>query len=329
MTLYKIFQSIANFFKPINEELRNKIMTLTDDKQNMLNTVIDHFEKLDWKFVVLESEEFKNLLAEYEKLYDQNSPYKRKVKSSIRKTTPEEQKQISNTLKDLGITDFDSIDIESLYYDDEDPMMDMEVSMPIPASGVQFHQSEHDLPGMPDSVYNYAVIYLYGSKKNNLATLFSIDGEERLFVHMQKRYLINTYTDVIEMCDALSKEFNLDKIFFVATDISKKLLPYVIKGIESDIPIETVRQSIDLFSRFNEIVQIMSTGNLFVNNGPWLNDLQMDISRFMMYHQKKYSTSIGDHYPLLKSFAYGVDLWEKNSGTDYFTRNFGILDEKK
>ena len=62
MALYKIFQCLANFFKPINEELKNKIMALTDDKQNMLNTVIDHFEKLDWKFVVLESEEFKNNL---------------------------------------------------------------------------------------------------------------------------------------------------------------------------------------------------------------------------------------------------------------------------
>lgn len=206
------------------------------------------------------------------------------------------------------------------YYHDDDIFLD-DINMP-------FNDNKFNLD--TDSVYNFAVLYLFGNRYSNYMTIFSLDEKDQLYIYKQKQFKIKTHLDLINICEDSIKRYELDSLIFVETDIMKSIYNNVINGIESDIKIETILCK--EFTHFNDqvkaLVPLINNGNVLVNAGePWYIALQNEINNYFQEHVlpqslQKASLSILLPYPKLKSMIYGVNHWYMHKNTTNLQRNF-------
>lgn len=332
----KILLTLLRILEPSEKELLVERIRAYDDKKiAQINTILDHVEDLNWKTVIMGSEDFKNIVESgpMANLGNFNLSDKLDALPSTTTTVGEiTDPQLRQMLLDAGAELDDLVDISDIddfYGIDNSPFNDLYYpgySQRARMGDIEFGMQKHGLAKDIDGVYNFAVVYLYGNKEKNIITVFTVDTEKRLFTHEQINFKLKTYTDVIEACENIHKKYSLDHIFLVHTDASEKIKPFIERGLEDNIKVTLQKELISFENRVESMVPLMSQGRIFVNNDPWLFELQRDISAFFSqrYAVPTRGGNLNNTYPRLKSFAYGVEIWENNIETNLFVRDYGI-----
>lgn len=334
--------------------LINRVKGLKKDQKIKLMTILDHIEDLNWKTVIMGSDDFKEFIKNAQNgIPIQNvgnisipdtpalSPFG--ISSDMQNMTKVKDipnPEIRQAMLDMGMDLEDEVVVQFLDYGDDDMFNDpalslagglgpgMNMSMPNPGSGIGFGMESHGRAEDIDSVYNYAVFYLYGSKKNNIVTSLSVDVDKKLFVHEQMQFTIKTAADVIEVCEQLDKKFSLDAIYFIETDAAESVMPYVERGISNQtIKIEKLKELVSFEHNVENLPAIMGAGQVFMLSASWMVELQKEISEFFGSRSGFMPGRPTATYPRLKSITYAIDLWENKKDGKTFIRDYGINEE--
>lgn len=307
-------------------------------RKKILKEIEVALDKLGWDAVVVPRKEYYKYRGLKDPLEGPNISGKRLPVRDLN-----DNDQIKKIMQDLGFENFyfeDAGYLDDGYYGESDisvmpngfpplrkPIGPSEV--PQVNGGQLMKPAGPDIPPeMLDSVYNFAIVYVYGSKKNNIVTLYSVDKEERLFVLDQIQFNVRTYTDVIDVCNNLIEKHDLDNISIVNTEVGKKMLYFVKKGIENEnVTIEITGESHNYNDDIQRLVSRLGIGEIFVSMGPWLEKFQMELNTHMMMPPQARSRDITKNFHRLKALVNGVKYWEEGVETNRFVRDFGLSEE--
>lgn len=321
---------IANLIAP------DPLKRQRDKQMKEIRKVLD---EMDWDVVILPREKFYEQTG-YNDPLKKSKPGKKMSIDELPEQGFKLDPRSRKLLEDMGIEDFY---FEDSYYDDDEPLVGTGISnipgnfIRKPGPDAKFIDTpsgplsiETDATGAPDrldSVFNFAIIYAYGSKKNNVITYYSVDAEGRLYVHDQQQFSITNYRDVIELCDEAIENHDLDRIVFINTDVAKRMVNYVKKGIHKEpFSIEIAREAIDYDASLQKIIPLMGIGKVFVGMGPWLEILQQQLMTHMSAPITKRGT-MGNGFSRLKAFINGVKYWEDGVEDEIFVRDYGTIEE--
>ena len=326
--LAKAINKVANLIAP------DPLKRHRDKQMKDIRKVLD---EMDWDVVIIERKKFYEQLGLLDPMNQPKVPGK---KLSLDNLPPgfELDPESKKFMEEMGLTDFY---FEDVYYEDSDLMIDPNMGLPQnygykPTDKAKVIQTpdgplaiEMDATGDPDtldSVFNFALIFCYGSKKNNIITLYSVDSQDRLYVHNQIQFTVTNYKDVIELCDDIIEKHELDSLVFINTDVAKRMSNFVKRGIHNEsVSVELTKETYDYDSSLQHIVPLMGIGKVFVGMGPWLEILQQQLMSHMFLPPNKRG-SMGNNFTRLKAFINGVKYWEDGVENDVFIRNYGVTD---
>lgn len=343
----------ASYESAEKDPLLDKINALTEVQRKALVSILIAIEELDWDCSIISNEDLKKMLNDPRINLQKINPYAKSTAKNmsepkgLKKLDDTHKDQLKKMLSEMGINDIDDIEMDFVYYDEEDGIFYPEpgtipnpwMDSPINNSHIKMHERERNLPApigailskeelirdSMDSVFNFAMLYIYGSKKNNVATYFSLDSDKRLFVHDQETFHIENATQALDMCNDIIETHELDRIFLVETIQSKKLLPYLQRGIKNpEVLIELIPESYSFKRSIQKVVPLMSSGLVFVNNGPWLPSFQNELGAFFQSMHMPNSVQSDSNTSKLKSFVYGVNVWMERKETEDLVRTYGI-----
>lgn len=201
------------------------------------------------------------------------------------------------------------------YYDDDDLMI-----MDVGEDSNRFDLKSH-------SVFNFAIVYLFGNHYSNFVTIFSLDEKGQLFVYDQKQFKLKTHLDVIDACDKTISKYELDTLIFIETDVMKHIYENVVQGLsDSTVTTTLYREFVNFHDTVEDLIPLLNGGDVFVNYGePWYIHLQNEINRYFTNTtpspMQKAPSNIILPYPKLKSMVYGVHYWDTYKNTKKLQRD--------
>ena len=311
----RVVNGVANTIAP------NPVKAARKKQLKEIEKVLD---EMDWQVVIVKRDDYYKMAGIKDPLLNPTSG----TKMSISELN--DDARIKQIMQEMGFDNFYFED--GGYYGEEDlatmPNGFPPISKPNNDSAIMMPGTDDIPPDMLDSVYNFAVFYIYGSKKNNIVTMYSVDKDDRLFCHDQMQFNVKNYTDVIDVCDRVIEKFDLDSITFVNTEVGKKLIYFVEKGIKNqEVSVETVRESVDYTNDINALVPLLGIGQIFVSMGPWLEKFQMELNTHMMMPPHVRGKEILKRFHRLKAFVNGVKYWEEGIENDRFVRDLGLSEQ--
>lgn len=272
----------------------------------------------------------KNTVNDLEELLTTES-FKKKVFDDFTIKVTLENKYLGNTSKE-PLLEKNIINSNAPYsygdgvgYLDGDYYGDEAIINDVPSGLIK--STKYDIDPESYLVYYFAIAYVFGNKKNNYFTVFALDEEDNLYCLSQKRYRIINSTDIINACDILTEEYNLDKIIFINTDPIKQAFPYVERGVnDKNTALEIVNQNVDFVGLIFNYLPLLNSGKILIKFDAWYLEFQKELSILFEHNRpnsnNNYSTDFTKNtinsdlpYSRLKSFIYGVEYWTENKGT--------------
>lgn len=309
---------------------------LRRNRKKQLKEIEKVLDEMDWDVVILKRKEFYEMTGKMDPLKESKTPGKKVSIDDL----PDDFKldpAARQFMDEMGITDFY---FEDSYYDDSD-LMNSGMGLPpnfgykptdkakviqTPEGPLAIEMDGRGAPDSLDSVFNFAIFYCYGSKKNNIVTFYSVDAQDRLYVHNQIQFTVTNYKDVIDLCDDIIEKHDLDSLVFINTDVAKRMVNYVKKGIHKEsVTVKMATETYDYDTSLQHIVPLMGIGKVFVGMGDWLEILQQQLMSHMSLPPNKRG-SMGNNFTRLKAFINGVKYWEDGVENEAFVRNYGITD---
>jgi hypothetical protein len=318
--------NVAAYLEKKDDVLIEKIKDYPEDKKRQLYGVLQMIEKMNWNFIIVDKDDFFKMLNDMginpmTGVPSSNNNVPPRQKTPAQKLKPQQANQVKSVLQQMGFDNVDEVVIEDLYYGEEE-MPQIAPLATIPENYLKAEASQKQV--VQNSAYNFAVLYIYGARFNNYATLFSVDSKGKLFVHAQEQFTIKTANNIVDSCKEMMERFELDRVFLVETPSVQKIIPVVGLQLNEIIQVGTIPESHSFSTDVQNIMPLMSNGEIFVCSGPWLQAVQIELQNFLMSFRGMTATPMQNHFSRLKSFTYGVTLWQQESETDMFVRDYEV-----